>query len=270
MCAAYELGKVGYDCTILEARDRAGGRCWTVRRGTQETEIGGETQVAAFDEDVYFNSGPTRIPQHHITLDYCKELGVPIEVFNNFNEAAYCYKEGTGSWHGKRVRFREVKADLKGYLAELLVKTINQDALDLPITLEDKEKLVEFLRVEGDLSPDLFYRGSERRGYLIPPGAGFQAGEIDEPFDLAALIESGFGHYLSKQYGFNYQMPMFQPVGGIDQIAKAFERQVGTKIIYRAEVKEIRKTPAGVRVVYADKTGKHQEILSKQNMEVTS
>ena len=31
MSAAYELGKVGYDCTILEARDRVGGRCWTVQ-----------------------------------------------------------------------------------------------------------------------------------------------------------------------------------------------------------------------------------------------
>src|SRR4051812_20124970 len=33
LSAAYELGKAGYDCTVLEARDRVGGRNWTIRRG---------------------------------------------------------------------------------------------------------------------------------------------------------------------------------------------------------------------------------------------
>ena len=33
MAAAYELGKLGYRCTILEARERAGGRCWSIRKG---------------------------------------------------------------------------------------------------------------------------------------------------------------------------------------------------------------------------------------------
>ena len=260
MCAAYELGKVGYNYTILEARDRAGGRCWTVRGGTTETEVGGERQVATFDDELYFNPGPTRIPQHHVTLDYCKELGVPIEVFNNVNEAAYYYNEGVGPLSGQRVRIRAAKADLRGYMTELLAKAINQDALDLPLAQEDKEKMVEFLREEGDLSPDLFYKGSNRRGYSVLPGAGLQAGEPDDPFDLEAMIKSGFGNYFQFEYDFNKQMTMFQPVGGIDQIVKAFERRVGNKITYQAEVKEIRKTPSGMRVIYTDKAGKSQEI----------
>ena len=36
LAAAYELGKAGYHCTILEARDRVGGRNWTVRKGGQD------------------------------------------------------------------------------------------------------------------------------------------------------------------------------------------------------------------------------------------
>ena len=32
LCCAYELGKAGYDCTILEARSRVGGRNWTDRK----------------------------------------------------------------------------------------------------------------------------------------------------------------------------------------------------------------------------------------------
>ncbi len=37
---AYELGKVGYDCRVLEARPRPGGRVFTVRRGTVSEEDG--------------------------------------------------------------------------------------------------------------------------------------------------------------------------------------------------------------------------------------
>ena len=54
----YELGKLGYDFRILEARDRVGGLNWTVRRGTEHTEIGGgERQVCTFDEGLYVNVG---------------------------------------------------------------------------------------------------------------------------------------------------------------------------------------------------------------------
>ena len=37
--AAYELSKLGYDTPIFEARDFAGGRCQTARRGFTLTEV---------------------------------------------------------------------------------------------------------------------------------------------------------------------------------------------------------------------------------------
>jgi monoamine oxidase len=55
LCAAYELGKVGYDCTVLEARTRPGGRVWTIRGGERHTEIDGTEQVATFGDGLYFN-----------------------------------------------------------------------------------------------------------------------------------------------------------------------------------------------------------------------
>src|SRR4030095_11466603 len=66
LTAAYELGKVGYDCRLLEGRARPGGRVFTVRRGTVSEEDG-PTQTAAFDEGLYLNAGPMRISQHHHT-----------------------------------------------------------------------------------------------------------------------------------------------------------------------------------------------------------
>src|SRR5882757_7251961 len=55
MAAAYELGKLGYRCTILEARERAGGRCWSIRKGSTNVETGGGLHAAGFDEGQYFN-----------------------------------------------------------------------------------------------------------------------------------------------------------------------------------------------------------------------
>ena len=40
LTTAWELTKAGYDCTVLEASHRAGGRVFTVRSGTVVDEIG--------------------------------------------------------------------------------------------------------------------------------------------------------------------------------------------------------------------------------------
>src|SRR4051812_35778739 len=55
LCAAYELSKIGYDCQILEARTRVGGRVRTIRGGDTETEIDGQSQACGFDAGEYFN-----------------------------------------------------------------------------------------------------------------------------------------------------------------------------------------------------------------------
>src|SRR5262249_50670046 len=73
LCAAYELDRAGYDCVILEASRRIGGRSLTLRRGDTFRELGHEAQVCAFDEGLYLNGGPGRIPHHHVrVIDYCR------------------------------------------------------------------------------------------------------------------------------------------------------------------------------------------------------
>jgi monoamine oxidase len=46
LVSAYELQKAGYDCTIIEPRDRTGGRNFTVRGGDSQTDTFGQTQTA--------------------------------------------------------------------------------------------------------------------------------------------------------------------------------------------------------------------------------
>ncbi len=162
LTTAYELGKAGYDCTVLEARDRTGGRNFTVRGGDTTTDLHGNRQTARFADGHYMNCGPARIPQWMVTLDYCRELGVPIEVFTNVNADAYIYNESTGMTRPER--YRTAKADVYGYVSELLAKATDRGALDKELTATDQEKLVEFLKGWGDLGDKMTYEGVTSAG----------------------------------------------------------------------------------------------------------
>src|SRR5450631_696637 len=121
MTAAYELRNAGYQVQLLEYNARAGGRNWTLRGGDRYTELGGHTQQCEFDKDLYINPGPWRIPYHHHgMMHYAKRLGIPLEPFFQVNYNAYLHS--SQAFGGKPQRFREVKADYQGHVAELLAK----------------------------------------------------------------------------------------------------------------------------------------------------
>src|SRR5690606_24701083 len=135
LAAAYELGKAGYDVHVLEASGRPGGRALTIRRGDTVVDTDGVAQTCHYDPGQYFNAGPARIPNHHVTLDYCRELKVPIEALVNANAEAYYYFENTatvdyGPLASTPVRHRVAKADWFGYTMELLARAVDQGALD--------------------------------------------------------------------------------------------------------------------------------------------
>src|SRR3569833_3074485 len=54
LVSAYELREAGYRVTILEARDRIGGRSWTIRGGDKIVQTGRPDQHATFDPGLYF------------------------------------------------------------------------------------------------------------------------------------------------------------------------------------------------------------------------
>ena len=258
LTVGYELGKLGYDYRILEARDRVGGLSWTARKGTEHTEIGtGERQVCTFDEGLYVNVGPWRIPYTHTgVLNYCRELGVPVQLFVNEADANYFYYEGAnaGSLGNKRVRLREVKADMIGYTNELLVKAIDQSKLDLPLTTEDKQRYVNFLVSEGYLdSSSHAYKAFNTRG----PG---------DPYEFAALLRSGYGNRMRSVTASDgtAAAPIFQPVGGMDQFPKGFQRAIGpNRITFNADVQSVHQDDQGVKIVVLDtKSGKKTEVIA--------
>lgn len=261
LTAAHELSKAGYACTILEARTRPGGRIWTIRGGDKVEEID-SIQDCTFDagDHMYFNAGPARIPHHHkAILGYCKDFGVPLEVMVNDNRATFFHSDD--AFDGKPVPARQVMHDTRGFMAELLAKAINKDALTEEISAEDKERMLAFVRSIGSLTRDNSYRGSPRSGYDEPPGAGYSQGQVREPLSFKELLRSEFWEYkLTYSERFDQAATMLQPVGGMDRIAHAFAQRLDASIIYGAVIVEIRKTPVGARVIYHDATGRELSI----------
>src|SRR3984957_8148540 len=148
LVAAYELRNAGYRVQVLEYNGRAGGRNWSLRGGDRYTELGGETQECRFDPGLYINPGPWRLPYHHRgMLSYCKRLGVALEPFVQINHNAYLHSQK--AFGGKPQRLRTVKADYQGHVAELLSKATRSQALDADVTVEDREILLDSLRMWG-------------------------------------------------------------------------------------------------------------------------
>jgi monoamine oxidase len=256
MSAAYEMRNAGYRVRLLEYQNRPGGRNWTLRGGDTYTELGGAKQTVRFAPGNYFNPGPSRIPYHHrAVLHYCKVLGVPLETFVEFNHNAYIHS--SKAFGGKPMRYRDLAADLRGGVSELLGKAINAKQLGAPLTVEDQEKLLEALRGWGALDSNFAYqrglKSSTHRGYERPPGAGVDGAPVaSEIIPLPQLLDPAIWGPMNFLAGYNFQTTMFQPVGGIDMIGKGFARHLKDLITYNAKVTKLSQHARGVTATFQD------------------
>jgi monoamine oxidase len=257
MCAAYELRKAGYQVQILEYNDRPGGRNWSLYGGDTYTELGGFTQKVQFADGLYLNPGPWRVPHHHYALvHYCKQLKVQLEPFTQVNYSAFV--QDPGAFGGKPKRYREVQADFQGHVAELLAKSVRQHALDQSVTPEDQEVLLEAMREWGALDRNYEYRknliSSDRRGWLSDPGGGATSLPTpSEPMAFSQMMHSTLWRAIGEGHLYDFQSVIFQPVGGMGMIGKAFGRELDGVIRYNAKVTEIRQDDQGVTAVFTDR-----------------
>jgi monoamine oxidase len=256
LTAAYELKKAGYDCVLLEASSRAGGRNLTVRSGDVIDEVG-NTQVCAFDNEphLYFNAGPARIPStHRNLLHYCRELGVELEVFINENKEAYLQDDAMLG--GKPIKNTEFTTNAHGFMAEIMAKNFTATQLDQPFDEWEAEALLNAIRAFGDLSAGYLYKGSDRAGYV--EGGYLDHGIQKDVVALKHLLKSGYMRMaFSANEGETGPM-LFQPVGGMDMIPRAFARELKDNIFYNVMVSSVQLTRDGVAVAYEHKGMKYQ------------
>ena len=293
LTAAYELSKAKYDCQILELTERAGGRNHTARRGTVVKEVNerGETteQVCNFDEGLYLNLGPGRLPYHHRrVLHYCKEFGVALEVYV-MQTMANLFQSDKAFDGSAQIR-RRIASDTQGYIAEMLAKAVNQNALNSVLDAEDRDNLLCLLKTFGDLGDNdlcyscgvikckrcnagcdacrscdqqcpscIQYSGSTRSGCKNPLTV-YNTCEPATKLNLKDLLSSEFWRYRFYQsYEYEWQPTLFQPVGGMDKIVDGFVDKVGPLIQYNTKVLDIQTRANGVTVVVEYK-GKQSSI----------
>jgi monoamine oxidase len=244
LVAAYELGKAGYRVTVLEARDRIGGRAWTLRGGDRIVQMGRPDQVASFAPGQYFNCGPARIPStHRAVLGYARRLGVKLEPFINSNRNA--------GWDfgGKVFQERRYVNDLRGHLSELLAKAINQKALDQAVPKDELDVLRQLLPFYGQLDDKGRYSPRGSSGYSIEAGGYNQAPVPLPPLSFKELIPSpaiGLPYVFEELW--DQQPTLLQPVGGMDRIVHAIYEKVKRTVRLRTVISAIRRTGNRVRI----------------------
>jgi monoamine oxidase len=255
MTAAYELRKAGYRVQILEYNDRPGGRNWSLYGGDTYTDIGGVRQDVKFAKGLYLNPGPWRLPHHHYgILYYCKLLNVPLETFTMVNYNTYIHS--TKAFGGVPKRRREIEMDFTGYVAELLAKATSQKQIDDALTNDEKDGLLQVLRQWGALDKNYEYgKGrfvSDLRGYKVDPGGGLSGMPVaSDPLPMKQLFDPGLYTFMESR-SYDYQMQLFEPVGGMGMIGKAFGRALNGVIQYNAKVISIQQDNKGVTATYID------------------
>jgi len=260
LMVAYELERVGYDVTIIEASHRLGGRVLTVRHGDVIDEMG-HRQVCDFDDDpeLYFNAGPARIPGHHRrVMHYCKALDVPLVIKANFSRPAYTQEEG--HFGGKPIRIGRYIADARGFMSELLYKAVDKNAFDQPLTIEDRERMMLFAKTYGDLDSNGAYNGTIRAGYK---SGGFgKPAEIYEKLDFSELLNSDFWmRGLTGSENPDWGEPLMEIPGGMDGIVTGFSKNIKSPILLNAQVQSIQLKNNGMDIVYHHK-GKRKKLAA--------
>lgn len=246
LVAAHELEQAGFTVTLLEARDRVGGRAWALYDGSKVDMVGEAQQTVSFGEGIYMNAGPARIPSiHHGFLGYARKFGVPLEVEVNSSRSAYIVSNA-----GERIRMRVAVNDTRGYIAEMLTKAVNQGALDQTLSTADKQALLPFLKFYGDLGDDGRFTGSERSGYVASPGAVNDSASRPPPVALARLLgneQHGMSLFEDLPY---MQATMFEPVGGMDRLHIAMAKALKSPPVLGAQLIKLRQKAAGVTLTY--------------------
>ncbi|HKX91735.1 MAG TPA: FAD-dependent oxidoreductase [Sphingomicrobium sp.] len=244
LVSAYELGRAGYKVIVLEARDRAGGRAWTIRGGDTIVQTGRPDQHSTLSPGLYFNAGPARIPSgHRVILGYARRLGVKLETFVNVNRNA--------GWDfgGKVQPERRMVEDMRGHIAEMLAKAIDRHALDQQVPKGELELIRQFLAPYASVGPNGVYVPQGSSGYAVE-GGGYDRAPVPLPrlpFSELAPSQAVVLPYLFEHI-WDMQATMLQPVGGMDRIARALYEQVKPTVRLRAPVTAIRRVGDRVRI----------------------
>ena len=194
LTAAWELGKAGHRCTVLEARDRVGGRTWSERLGNGEvTERGGEYVF------------PTEFAIRRLAA----EVGVPI--------MSHGVRYGRRTVNGRVISFAE------------LAETSDRVRATLAQMLADGETRVSLERafaeaLGADYRLDPVYRRTTTSAAADPALVSAEAVLLHESSTVDGYVEDG-GRFVGGNQALSIELArrlgagvrLEHPVAGLEQ-----------------------------------------------------
>ncbi|HEX6749150.1 MAG TPA: FAD-dependent oxidoreductase [Longimicrobium sp.] len=240
LAAAFELVKRRHEVTVLEARERPGGRVHTLR---------GE-----LDGGLYVEAGAVYVPDHHHhTVGYARELGVALAPAGprarGGGERYFVHGRSIPIRRGERpswpVDLAPAERGLPPWM--LLARYVDPVLEEIGDPLHPGWPGEAALRYDGVSFAELLRsRGASdgavslmRLGYLDEWGDG-----IDRVSALFLLRDLALRRGARETY---------VVAGGSDHLPRAFAAKLGTRIRYGAEVTAIEHGDEGVRVEVAER-----------------
>jgi len=236
LSAASELVAAGHDVTVLEARDRPGGRVFTLR--------------APFSGGVYAEAGALVFPgTHAITMKYVKQFDLELNSTSLPDLFGSYYARGRRLTPGKdplsdwpfHLTAEETRMGIAGMQAKYLGAGIgalgNPTASPWPGAAQskfDQQTFADYMRAQGASEEAIALL---RLGYFDEIGDG-----VDHASALSALRELALGA------GATYH----KIHGGNDLLPRAMAKKLGDRIRYSSPVVEIKHGPANVQITYLE------------------
>ncbi len=233
LSAAYELTKAGHDVTVLEARNRPGGRVHTLRD--------------PFAEGLYAEAGATRIPDHHhFTLKYAELFGLTLDPFEPPDLPSVYYVRG------QRIRVTpgqkvEWPYELTPEERALGVNGMRQKYIwsmlsELGDVTDPHWPSPETLEKYDQMNRSDFWRS---RGASSEAVALLSLGGIDDRADTWSTLFMLRNQALDQKRNRYYKIR-----GGTDLLPEAFAVRLSERILYAAPVVRIEQSPQGVKAIF--------------------
>ena len=238
LVAADELLRAGHDPLVLEARQRVGGRVYTMRE--------------PFAPGLYAEAGAMRIPKaHKLTLACLEKVGLAVKPFTMHNPKAWCHL------FGRKMRLHEFEER-----PELLGTELAEQDRGLTSGRRWQSLLQPFaqrIESEGDRAWSAIvaqYDGYSTREFLEERGWSESAIELfGLVWNQEALMNSCFLELLREEVG-NYYTDMVRVDGGSDQLPNAYLPALRTRIRFGARMTAIDQSDRDVTVHFETAAGR--------------